>query len=458
MLRSGNRLVVAGCRQPCRRPRSLLVVGDRTVLKTIPCLSTEAQSDRAPRPRATTAVGVLRQKVSLYSSLSKSRLTSLVVATAGFGFLMAGPPMLGPLAAVTVGTGLASASASTWNQVYERFNDSKMRRTLARPMPAGRLSQREAICFGAVTGAAGVGILALGCDTLVPAALGAGNIVLYGAIYTPWKQWHPSSTVVGSVVGAIPPLIGYAGAGGSLCNPAAAALFGTLFLWQMPHFYALAWRFREDYARGGFRMISLNDVAGKATSGRTLAYSLGLAALPLATTLAGVTGSMFAVEGLALNAYFLPLAWRFFQNSSDKNARSLFLATLWYLPVFMACMVYHSEAWRSKEEVLEESATTPGGRGAWEVKFEKSVDDARRALRDACPHEWAKEERLHEALYHQRADPTRTSEATARAAVAQACPVVVAEQSASQVQQAADRAVSSHTSGGAGESVTWNRP
>lgn len=310
----------------------------------------------APELNGRGPVGGGARLLSTCSQLSKARLSGLVVTSTALGFLMAGPPVALPaLAAVSVGTALASASAATFNQMYECSNDGLMARTRMRPLPAGRVSMAGAGVFGVATGVAGVGLLAAACNPLT-AALGAANIFLYAGVYTPMKQWSPANTVLGSVVGAIPPVMGWAAATGSALDPTAAALFSLLFLWQMPHFYALAWRFREDYARGGFRMISLGDAGGSATGARILGYSAALAALPFACTAAGITGFMFAVESVALNAYFLPLAYRFYKEPTDASARKVFLASLWYLPVLMLAMAFHSTAWKRQEEEAEEAA------------------------------------------------------------------------------------------------------
>jgi len=140
--------------------------------------------------------------------------------------------------------------------------------------------------------------------------------------------------------------MGWVAAGGELTDPAAAALFGVLFLWQMPHFYALAWKFRKDYEDGGYHMISRGDSDGSRSAARILGYSGLLCALPVATTAAGVTGVMFAIEGVALGALLMPLAFRFWKERSDENARKVFILSLWYLPLLMALMGFHSTSWK----------------------------------------------------------------------------------------------------------------
>jgi protoheme IX farnesyltransferase len=298
-----------------------------------------------------------------YSQLSKNKLSIFVTGTAALGFLTAGPPVSVPaLLGVTLGTYLCSAAAGTCNQIYEIRNDSVMNRTRARPLPTGLLSPAHATAFAATTAIAGVSLLATACNPLT-AALGAANIVLYAGVYTPMKQVSHLNTELGAIVGAIPPLMGWAACTGSItADPAGIALFGALFLWQMPHFYALAWRHREDYARGGYQMISLGDHGGQRTANRTMAYSLGLAAFPLATTMAGVTGPMFIVEATIANAIFLYKARQFQQDPSDRNARGVFLNSLWYLPFIMVFLAFHSHRWKratDQEEARRLSVAMP---------------------------------------------------------------------------------------------------
>ena len=360
--------------------------------------------------------------VRMYNQLSKLKLSVFVTGTAALGFLTAGPPVSVPaLIGVTLGTYLCSASAGTWNQLYEIKNDALMTRTRARPLPSGRMSKAHAATFGAVAGLSGVGLLAVACNPLT-AALGAANIGIYSLIYTPMKQVSFLNTEVGAIVGAIPPLMGWAACTGSItAEPAGAALFAALFLWQMPHFYALAWRHRADYARGGYAMVSKDDPDGRRTATRTLGYSLGLLAFPVATTLAGVTSPMFVVEATAANTLFMHKAWRFYRDPSDDTARGVFFASLWYLPIIMFFLMFHSHRWRSAtdaEDARELGEAVPAvearvGEGQGEVpQWLEEVDmvlatafaddpvsrwvsenlsgaaaRARRVLRSHCPHE-----------------------------------------------------------------------
>lgn len=180
-----------------------------------------------------------------------------------------------------------------------------MKRTHNRPLPSGRVSPTEAAVAGTAMGAAGVGILSAMTNPVVT-ALGAGNILLYSGLYTFSKRKTELNTWIGSVVGAVPPLMGYASAsGGAFLTGDAAILSGLLFLWQFPHFFALSWMYRDDYARGGFQMVAVNDPSGVRTAKLITEYSLYLTALPLVATAAGLTSSMYAVEGTVANAYLV---------------------------------------------------------------------------------------------------------------------------------------------------------
>lgn len=189
------------------------------------------------------------QWFSIYGELSKSRLSALVVSTTAAGHLMAAGPFDPTcVGAALGGTFLMSASANSFNQLMEVRNDAAMNRTAKRPLPSGRISREHAMVWASTAGALGVGTLALGTNCIT-AGLGATTLGLYTLVYTPMKQRTPLNTWVGAVVGAIPPVMGWTAAGGSLVSVEAATLGAALFLWQMPHFFALAWMYRTDYAQ-----------------------------------------------------------------------------------------------------------------------------------------------------------------------------------------------------------------
>ena len=202
----------------------------------------------------------------VYAELAKSRLSGLVVATTAAGHLMSSAP-LEPvtLASALGGTFLLSASANSFNQVIEVRYDAAMNRTAKRPLPSGRISRTHAIGWASASGAAGLTTLALGTDC-VTTTLGAATLGLYTLVYTPMKQRTPLNTWVGAVVGALPPVMGWTAAGGALLSAEAATLGASLFLWQMPHFFALAWMYRADYQQGGYHMIPLHDHSNGVTA------------------------------------------------------------------------------------------------------------------------------------------------------------------------------------------------
>ena len=215
-----------------------------------------------------------------------------------------------------------------------------MKRTRNRPLPSGRITPAHAAAWGATTGLSSAAILALGCNPLT-AVLGVSNIALYACVYTPIKQKSIWNTWIGAVVGAIPPVMGYTAATGCLFAPEALLVSSELFLWQFPHFFALAWMAKKDYAAGGYQMLPVLDPSGARTAAVIQRYSVLMAAVPLLSSAAGVTSSMFAVESLAFNGYLLHLSNQFRKDRSHKNAQALFRCSLWYLPLVMSLMVYH---------------------------------------------------------------------------------------------------------------------
>lgn len=288
-----------------------------------------------------------------YLELAKARLSALVVATTGFGFVAAGAPIathLDVFLACTVGTALCASSAAAFNQIFEIDRDRKMKRTQQRPLVTGRLTPREATVAASLWGVAGTSLLAAYTDP-VTAALGAGNIGLYAGIYTYMKPRSVYNTWVGAVVGAIPPVMGWTAAtGGSLLSVEPLLLGTTLFMWQMPHFFALSYMHRLDYRRGGFQMVPCLEEDGEKTAGLVTRYTWYLSAVPFIATITDVTSSMFALEGIALNSYALYVAYRFSGDRTNANARKVFLTSLWYLPCFMVLFLLHSKVWDEKEE------------------------------------------------------------------------------------------------------------
>ena len=241
------------------------------------------------------------------------------------------------------GTMMCSASANTLNQVIERVPDGLMRRTAGRPMPSGRCGMGFALTFAGACAVGGVGTLAVTTNETT-AALGAGNIALYAGAYTALKRVHFLNTWVGAIVGAIPPLMGWAAANetGAL-DPGAYVLGAALYLWQMPHFMALAYMGKDDYFNGGYRMLShpMYDKTGRRVAGVALRNSLALLPLGLAACAMGVTTTPFAYETLALGAPLVGTAAAFYASPSFPAARRMFFGSLLYLPAFQALACLH---------------------------------------------------------------------------------------------------------------------
>lgn len=290
--------------------------------------------------------------MAAFAELSKLKLSTLVVSTTSAGFLAAGGPISFPtLAACTLGTALCSSSAATFNQVYEKDRDAQMKRTRNRPLPRQIYTPTQAVALGCTTGLSGTALLYAGIPAdPTTALLGLGNIGLYAGLYTYMKPRSEWNTWVGALVGAIPPVMGWTAAGGSMWDIEAVLLGGTLFLWQFPHFFALSWMHRVDYGRGGFQMVPVNDPHGDRTSDLITRYTYYLSTLPFVSTYLGVTSSMFAIEGLALNGYALYVAHKFQQDRSNQNARKVFLTSLWYLPSFLTLFILHSKTWKEEED------------------------------------------------------------------------------------------------------------
>lgn len=267
-----------------------------------------------------------------------------------------------------MGTALCSASANTLNQVYEIANDALMRRTMARPLPSGRTTRGRALAFAAVCATLGGTVLATQCGEL-PAALGLGNIVLYAGVYTPMKQLSYLNTWVGAVVGAIPPVLGWAAAAGGV-DIGAAVLGAALYFWQLPHFMAISMMARDDYRAGGYRMLSLEPRGARRVARCALRNCFYLFPLGFLAANLGVTTPAFAYESALITAGMTLCAARFASSPTLANARVVFRASLLHLPVFMLAFLAHRvpnpESGLDRLELLREHArklgiATPGG-------------------------------------------------------------------------------------------------
>lgn len=270
--------------------------------------------------------------------LSKARLCAMVLITTLVGYLLAVPAIdWTVLLATLAGTTLTAFGANALNQYRERDVDALMERTRRRPLPDGRLSADVALVYGVAVSLTGTFVL-LAWSGLLPAMLAAATILLYVLVYTPLKRTSTLNTLVGAVCGALPPLIGWSAATGGL-QTGGWLLFALLFVWQMPHFLALAWMYREDYARGGLRMLPVVDPDGRLTFPVTVLFALLHLPLGLLVTMAGVAGPWFAVGSLLLGAWWGMLGLKLYRSHSDHDARRVFLASLAYLPLALVLMV-----------------------------------------------------------------------------------------------------------------------
>ncbi|KAH7290699.1 hypothetical protein KP509_30G060000 [Ceratopteris richardii] len=238
-----------------------------------------------------------------------------------------------------LGTFFVAAAANTINQVLEVENDALMKRTSRRPLPSGRIGIEHAMALAAATSISGVALLASQVNC-VAAGLGAINLVLYTLVYTPLKQIHPINTSVGAVVGAIPPLLGWAGAVGEV-SMGGWVLASILYFWQIPHFMAIAHLCRQDYAAGGFKMLSTEDASGRLTALAAMRNCAYLMPLGYVAYKCGLTTEWFGVETAVLSAAMGATAVLFYQKSSNEGARKLFRASLLYLPVLLTAMLFH---------------------------------------------------------------------------------------------------------------------
>jgi protoheme IX farnesyltransferase len=279
-----------------------------------------------------------------YLALTKPRITWLILMSTGIGYFFgakAGWSLL-TLFHTILGTGLMASGTAALNQWFEREADGRMRRTKARPLPAGKLSEERALLFGLMISAAGFFDLQL-CVNPLAALLGAVTLGSYLFLYTPLKQRSPNSTTIGAIPGAMPPLIGYAAASGTLTWQ-AWILFAILFLWQFPHFYAIAWMYREDYERAGIRMLPVVEPDGESTARRILWFSLVLIPISLVPKFLSMAGNVYLFGALALGLLFLYAGVRVSFDRTRQQARRVLLASVVYLPVLYGLMVFDRPA------------------------------------------------------------------------------------------------------------------
>lgn len=272
-------------------------------------------------------------------ALTKPRLNFLVVASSAAGYYLGTtnsvPGWL--MAQAVAGTALVAAGSAVLNQLYERDTDALMRRTRQRPLPDGRISNIDALIFGIALSVAGVVMLAVRAN-LLAAGLALATLVVYLLVYTPMKRQTPLSTVVGAVPGALPPLIGWTAARG-IVDAGGLSLFAIVFLWQIPHFMAIAWMYRDDYSKAGFPMLPVIEPDGRRAGRQAMIYALALLPVSLMPTWVGVSGWIaFAIAAL-LGIGLIVLSVRFAAARTDQSARTLFYATITYLPLLWIALI-----------------------------------------------------------------------------------------------------------------------
>ncbi len=289
--------------------------------------TTTAASDEAP------------SLLSDLSELVKARLSLLVLATTLVGYLLGqGRAAFSwiELSATLVGTAFSAGGAAALNQYLERDIDALMRRTRTRPLPAGRMHPGDALLFGGFFSVFGVACLAL--VNPLSAALAAATIAIYVVVYTPLKRISSLNTLVGAIPGALPPLIGWIAATGEASLP-GWVLFAILWLWQMPHFLAIAWMYRDEYAGAGFVFLTGHDSDGRATSRQAVLYSLCLVIVSVGPTFIGLNSLAYFYGALLLGAAFTGFALQFARRRTREAARALFFTSIIYLPLLLALLV-----------------------------------------------------------------------------------------------------------------------
>eukprot|EP00440_Ansanella_granifera_P010678 gb/GFBE01011587.1/.p1 GENE.gb/GFBE01011587.1/~~gb/GFBE01011587.1/.p1 ORF type:complete len:408 (+),score=47.87 gb/GFBE01011587.1/:1-1224(+) len=370
-----------GCRSPLARatlqPRlaASAAISDRE----LPAAPVASQSSRRSLP-------------NLYWKLAKGKLTVWVSLSAMPGYLLALPAAIDPItvAALFTGTFLTSSSAQTMNQMIEVKRDALMRRTAQRPLPSGQLTSLEAACFAGTCGTVGLGILSVGA-TPATAAVAAATMVTYAAIYTPMKVRSPYNTHIGAISGSLPTIMGFTAALGTglVASPWAAHaawIFGMQTLWQMPHFYALAWLHRADYLRGGYKMFPLTDTTGAATAAMSKPYLVALCGLPWAMSAFGAASWMLPVGALLPSALWWHTLRNFERKPSSATCRRFFLGSLSYLLSMLALFTAYARVDRPCSGICgsgkDQEATDeqPDFEPLWRGKM-------RSYLQDACPHE-----------------------------------------------------------------------
>jgi protoheme IX farnesyltransferase len=286
------------------------------------------------------APAIEKKWASVFADLIKARLTTLVLLTTLVGFYLGwrGEMNFALMFHTLMGTALVAAGASALNQLLEREYDAKMRRTQSRPLPSGRLQPTTVMIFGGICSVFGLVYLALAVN-LLTSVLGAVTLISYLFIYTPLKRVTWLNTAIGAVPGALPPLMGWTAARGEMSSE-GWALFAILFFWQLPHFFAIAWLYKDEYAKAGFKMLPSIDPDGQRTSQQAVSNTLALVAMSLFPFIFKMAGTIYLVSALVLGVGFLWCAIQFARQLTATRARHLFFASIIYLPLLLALMVW----------------------------------------------------------------------------------------------------------------------
>jgi protoheme IX farnesyltransferase len=280
-----------------------------------------------------------RRVMSDFAELVKARLTLLILLTTAVGYYLGARNPIDPLGLfhAVFGTALAAAGAAALNQWWERQLDALMHRTRTRPIPAGRMLPRDALILGCLLSIAGIVYLTVACNWL-SALLAAATIVIYIFAYTPLKRVSTFNTLIGAIPGALPPVVGWAAASGRV-EIGAWSLFAILFFWQMPHFFAIAWMYREDYARAGFEMISKDDKTGARSASQSVLFCILLLFICGGPAFLKIVSYNYLAVELVLNGLFIFVAMRFLRTQQAIDARRLFLTSIAYLPLLLGALV-----------------------------------------------------------------------------------------------------------------------
>jgi protoheme IX farnesyltransferase len=290
-------------------------------------------------PRASARVAGTRSRAADFGTLTKPRLNLLVLVTTLGGLYLASPDGVHTslLVHTLLGTALVAGGAAALNQVWERDTDRLMRRTSGRPVPQGRLGVNEATWFGVLLSSAGLIELTFGANSTA-AAVALATAASYVLFYTPLKTRTSLATLVGAVPGALPPVIGWAAATGEIALP-AIVLFGIVFFWQMPHFLAIAWMYRDEYARAGIPLLPVLEPDGRRTGQQALLYAAALWPVSLLPALVGLADAPYSIVATGLGFGFIALAALFARDRSIVRARRLFLFSITYLPLLWGALV-----------------------------------------------------------------------------------------------------------------------